>query len=137
MAYGNFAGADGGVPRGGSRAMAHRMQRHFEELGGRTHVNADVVRVELGEGGRATGILLDDGRRVAADYVICACDPHYTFTRLLDESYVDPVLRKVYANLAAYPVYGMFQVAFAVESAVDALSGDVMRTARPSPPHPG
>lgn len=126
MAYGNFTGGDGGVPKGGSRAMARRMKQRFEELGGKTHVNANVVKVDLGDDGKATGITLADGRQVPADYVICACDPAYTFSHLLDESYMDPILREVYANREAYPVYGMFQVAFAVESDVDAIAGDVV-----------
>jgi hypothetical protein len=34
MAYGNFTGGDGGIPRGVSRAMALHMQKKFESLGG-------------------------------------------------------------------------------------------------------
>ncbi len=125
LAYGNFVSGDGGVPQGGSRAMAQRMTKRFEDLGGKLFTNANVTRVEVRDG-RATGIDLADGESVPADYVICACDTSYTFGHLLDESYMDPVLREMYERRDAYPVYGMFQVAYAVDSPVDALGGDVM-----------
>ena len=32
MAYGNFISGDGGIPKGGSRAMALRMRKRYEEL---------------------------------------------------------------------------------------------------------
>ena len=78
MAYGNFVSGDGGIPRGGSRAMAFRMQKKFESLGGKVYTNADVAKIEIGDNGKA------------------------------------------------YPVYGMFQAAFAVDSDIDALGGDIM-----------
>jgi phytoene dehydrogenase-like protein len=126
MAYGNFVSGDGGIPRGGSRAMAFRMQKKFESLGGKVYTNADVAKIEIGDNGKAAGILLSNGDRFRADYIIPACDTDYTFRHLIDESYMDPVLRKMYTNRKAYPVYGMFQAAFAVDSDIDALGGDIM-----------
>jgi len=51
MAYGNFISGDGGIPRGGSRAMAQRMQRKFESLNGKIFTNAEVVKIEIGGNG--------------------------------------------------------------------------------------
>lgn len=126
MAYGNFTGGDGGVPRGGSRAMALRMQERFEQLGGRTFVQSPVSKILLDGQGHATGILLDDGREIAADYIIPACDTDFTFSHLLDRSYMGDLMRSMYENPGAYKIYGMFQVAFAVDSPIDALRGDIM-----------
>lgn len=131
MAYGNFVSGDGGIPRGGSRAMAFRMQRKFESLGGKTHTNADVIKIEIGGSGEAKGIILADGEHISADYIICACDTDYTFGHLLDKCYMDPILREMYENRKAYPVYGMFQSAFSVDSDIDAIGeGDVMLDCR-------
>lgn len=88
--------------------MSLRIQKRFEQLGGKVYTDANVEKVELA-GERATGIALAGGQRVEADYIICACDPDYTFRHLLDPSYMDPVFKEVYANRKAYPVYGMFQ----------------------------
>ena len=126
LAYGNFVSGDGGIPRGGSRAMALRMQRKFESLGGKVFTNADVTKIEIDDNRKGTGINLANGEHIGADYIICACDTAYTFGHLLDKSYMDPILREMYANRKAYPVYGMFQVAFAVDSHIDAIGGDVM-----------
>lgn len=125
MAYGNFIGRDGGVPRGGSRAMALRMGQRLRDLGGQIYTNADVRKI-IHRNGKAESILLADNSAAAADYIVCACDPDYTFRQLLDASYLDPILREIYADRAAYPVYGMFQAAFAVDSGEDALGGDIM-----------
>jgi phytoene dehydrogenase-like protein len=130
MAYGNFTGGDGGIPRGGSREMAFRIQKKFESLGGKVYINADVTKILLANGGNATGIRLADGKEINADYIICACDTDYTFGHLLDRSYIDPILSEMYANRKAYPVYGMFQVAFAVDCDADAIVGDVMLDCR-------
>lgn len=125
MAYGNFVGGDGGIPAGGSRAMAERMRVRFTQLGGRWRPNAEAEKLCL-QGERAISLLLKSGEQVEGDYFILACDPDVTFSRLLGPQYMDAVFREVYAQRAAYPVYGMFQAAYAVESACDAVGGDVI-----------
>ena len=125
MAYGNFAGGDGGVPKGGSRAMALRMRDRFESLGGRLYTGKSAERILI-EGERAAGIQLDDGTRVYGDFIVPACDTSYTFGRLLPKERMDPILRRMYEERAAFPVYGMFQVAFALNYGLDALDGETI-----------
>lgn len=126
MTYGNFISGDGGIPRGGSRAMALRMQEKFENLGGKVYTNSIVDKIELGENKKAKGIKNADGKEIIADYIVCACDTDYTFGHLLDKSYMPKMLKEMYENRKAYPVYGMFQVAFAVDSSEDLVGGDVI-----------
>ena len=135
MAYGNFTGRDGGVPRGGSRAMAFRMKDKFESMGGKIYTSAAVVKLELGADAGGTGkeiksAVLSNGKTIKGDYFVFSCDPDYTFHKLLSEEYLDPVLKAVYANRKDYPVFGMFQTAFAVDAAEDVLGGDVMMDTR-------
>lgn len=130
MAYGNFASGDGGIPRGGSRAMALRMQKRFESLGGKVFTNADVAKIILPSGGIANGIKLANGMRINGDYIICACDTDYTYGHLLKRTYMDPALKEMYDNRKAYPVYGMFQAAYAVDYEADVIGGDVMLDCR-------
>jgi phytoene dehydrogenase-like protein len=40
VSYENFSSGDGGIFHGGSRAMAFRMKRRYEELGGNFHVSS-------------------------------------------------------------------------------------------------
>lgn len=126
MSYGNFVGGDGGIPKGGSREFAFRMKRKFEELGGKVFVNSSVERIVIGENEKATGIVLQNGNEVKADYIICACDTSYTFRHLLDKSYMDPMLKEMYDNPETYPIYGMFQVAFAIDSSDNVLPSEII-----------
>lgn len=131
MAYGNYTGKDGGVPRGGSRAMAFRMKDRFESLGGEVNTASPIVKVEFGPkqaGGekKMLSVTLANGRTVRGDYFVFTCDPDYTFHKLLSEDYLDPVLKEVYANRRDYPIFGMFQCAFGVDCAEDVPGGDIM-----------
>ncbi len=131
MAYGNFTGRDGGVPRGGSRAMAFRMKDRFESLGGEIYTASPVVKADFGPK-QTTGwkqmvsVTLANGQTVKGDYFLFACDPDYTFHKILSEEYINPMLKEVYANRKDYPVYGMFQCAFGVDCEEDILKGDIM-----------
>lgn len=123
MAYGNFVGGDGGVPRGGSRALALRMQARFEALGGEMHTGVSAEKLIL-DGDKAVALELANGEQVPGDYFLLSCDPDFTFRRLLPASYMDPLLAEVYAKPADYPIYGMLQAAYAVDSPIDAMQGE-------------
>lgn len=131
MAYGNFVSGDGGVPRGGSRALALRIGKRFESLGGKIITSSPVEKVVVEKSSekdgvsRASGIVVK-GEFIPADYVICSCDTDFTFSKLLDSSYMEPLLANMYKDRKAYPVYGMFQVAYAVDSSEDLLKGEIM-----------
>lgn len=94
--------------------MAQRMQKRFEDLGGRVYTNADVSKVVI-NGKEAEGIVLANGEKISADYVICACDTNFTFHKLLDEKYMDKKLKAAYDNYDASPITSGFQVAFSVD----------------------
>lgn len=131
MAYGNFAGGDGGIPEGGSRAMAGRMKQKFEKLGGRIFTGKGAERILLENSGRkgsfhAAGILLEDGTKVTGDYVVPACDMSVTFGRLLPDHFMPPLLREMYENRSAYPVYNTFQTAFSLDSGENLIGPEVI-----------
>lgn len=123
MAYGNFVGGDGGVPKGGSRAMALRMQERFVSLGGEMHTGVSAEKLIL-ENGKAVALQLASGELVQGDYFVCSCDPDFTFSKLLPGGYIDPLLAEIYANPADYPVYGMLQAAYAVDCPLDVMQGE-------------
>lgn len=131
MAYGNFVAGDGGIPRGGSREMALRIQRKFEKMGGKvfTLANVDEFLIDK-ERQLATGACLHKGELVQADYYICAGDTSYTFEHLLGKAYMDEIFQEMYEKRDAYPVYGMFQVAYAVNCAENAFQGELILDAQ-------
>jgi phytoene dehydrogenase-like protein len=73
---GDAAGRPGawGYARGGMGAVTAALRAAAEEAGARVHLDAPVERV-LVDGGRASGIALEDGREVAAGAVLSNADP--------------------------------------------------------------
>jgi phytoene dehydrogenase-like protein len=124
LAYGNFLSGDGGIPAGGSRKMALRMAERFTSLGGRLFLASPAEKL-ITEGRRVTALRLKDERLIFADWFVPACDAAFTFETLLDPSYEDPVFRDFWSKPGAYPVYGTFQAAVAVDSGEDLVGGDI------------
>ena len=120
MAYGNFVAGDGGIPQGGSRAMALRMEEKFKSLGGKSFTNKPVKKIIV-EDNKAKGIALENNQEVYGDYIVISCDMDYTFNVLLDKSYMDKTLKMMYENDKDYKIYGMFQAAYGIDSPEDLL----------------
>ena len=74
----------GGVwfAKGGTNALVSGMVALFERLGGSLRLNAPVARIETA-GTRATGVLLADGSRIAADMVASNADVMHSYRDLL------------------------------------------------------
>lgn len=122
VSYATVTSGNGDVPAGGSLAMAMRISKKYQELGGVLCTNSPVKKV-LMKDQKATGLLLSDGKEIAADYVVCACDTDYTYRKLLDKNYMPKSLKKLYENRKLYPVTSAFQIAFAVDEKFEELKG--------------
>jgi phytoene dehydrogenase-like protein len=85
---------DGGYPIGGSLALARAIEARFTSLGGKARYSARVTKV-LERNGRATGVRLENGTEMEADYVIAACDMKSTLMGLLDGRRIDPVHKEL------------------------------------------
>lgn len=75
---------DDGVlyPRGGFTEIIRAIERLAEASGARIETGARVTSIST-EGAVATGVVLDDGRRIDADLVVSAADLHHTETTML------------------------------------------------------
>ncbi|MBC3888583.1 NAD(P)-binding protein [Acetobacterium paludosum] len=122
VSYATFTSGNGGIPEGGSRVMALRMQQRFEDLGGKVYTNTGVSQINIDQLRSAAGIELADGRLVTGDYIICACDPDFTFQQLLNVSYMDKKLKAVYDDRKNNPVISSFHVAFGVDGMLEELT---------------
>jgi len=69
-------------PRGGTGALVEGMVRLVEGHGNRVICNTEVSRIEV-DRGRATGVTLADGSRIAADIVISNADSAWTYRHLV------------------------------------------------------
>ncbi|MBR6921081.1 MAG: NAD(P)/FAD-dependent oxidoreductase [Clostridia bacterium] len=74
IVFANFFYGNADLPRGGSKAMAERMEKRFLSLGGILYKGAAVK--DLIHGGRSAGaVSLSDGAADFADYFIITSDP--------------------------------------------------------------
>ncbi|MBQ9774003.1 MAG: NAD(P)/FAD-dependent oxidoreductase [Clostridia bacterium] len=78
-----FCGDNGGIPQGGSCAMAKRMTKRLEQLGGELLLGKEVLLVQH-ENGEAKAVCFADGSSIEADYVIIAADPSMAYRKLLE-----------------------------------------------------
>lgn len=122
VSYATVTGGNGDIPKGGSLAMSLRIAEKYKEYGGVFHTNAGVKTIMLNDK-KADGILLENGKKVRADYVICACDTDHTFHKLLPQKYMPKGLMKMYAEREKYPVSSGFQIAYAVDGIFSELIG--------------
>ena len=77
----DYASGNGGLPRGGSKAMAAKLQARFLSLGGRLELGARATGIER-QGGRARAAVFADGARRAAEYYVLCAEPTVSFSLL-------------------------------------------------------
>jgi phytoene desaturase len=84
-------------PRGGMYSIAEAMERMAREAGVEFVYDTTVERIEV-EGGRARGLRLEHGERMAADAVLANADLPYVYEKLLPpEKYSEQLQRKKYS----------------------------------------
>lgn len=71
---------------GGTGALVNALVRLFEELGGKIHLNAEVVEI-LAEGRRVHGVRLADGSLHRADAVVSNSEVANTYMQLIPSKY--------------------------------------------------
>jgi len=86
----------------GSNEFAKCIERRFLSLGGEiTYSNG--VKTIIVEEGVAKGIVLDNGEKIFADYVISTVDGHHTIYDLLGGRFINDEIHHRYQNLKTVP----------------------------------
>ncbi|NLG02796.1 MAG: NAD(P)/FAD-dependent oxidoreductase [Clostridia bacterium] len=111
----SIASGDGGVPKYVSRSMAQRMADRYCEMGGKLLLGQEVDQI-LVKDNRACGIKLANGEEIVADYVIPACDMHFTIETLLRNRYHIEEYENRYKDYRTYPVPTSVLVGIGVEA---------------------
>lgn len=104
-----FTGRNGGIPRGGSEAMARRMTERYLSLGGKLYTGKRVCRLKR-DGGRITSVVFSDGEEARGSFFIVTCDPAAVFGGITDlpmpqrlaKAYSDRRLRRFSALHCAF-----------------------------------
>jgi phytoene dehydrogenase-like protein len=68
---------------GGMGALSDALAAAAREAGAQIRREAPVARIEV-QAGRVRGVVLEDGRALAAPMVLSSADPRHTFLRLID-----------------------------------------------------
>lgn len=121
-AYGTIASESGGIPVGGSFSAAQRMANRYKELGGKIICSKSVKEILIDKK-KATGIVLENGEKIDADFVICTTDTHHAFEKLIDKKYMPALLKKSYDDRKNNPLGSSFHVAFSYDGVTDKIKG--------------
>ncbi len=101
---GHISAKDGGIPLGGSLAIAKRMENYFLELGGVVTKNAPVTKI-LVENDTAKGVILSSGSVKNSDWVISTTPLEHCLVDLLDNKYHDNKFDFRLKDQKTYPIY--------------------------------
>lgn len=140
----HFCGGNGGLPKGGSTAMAQKLTDRFLSLGGILRTGARVVSITQGisadapsdvpSGSRLpredgmSAVTLSDGTVIPCDAVIITADPAAVFGRVLDAP-MPPALAKAYSGHEYR--FSAFHAAFAVRAETLHFAGDLVTAIPP------
>ncbi len=100
---------------GGSYPLAQRMVEKFESHGGKLSYKRRVEKIIV-ENDVAQGVLLTDGTRIEADYVISAADGYSTIYKMLDARYVSKKIDFAYKNWELFTP--LVQVSFGINKTI-------------------
>ena len=98
MMLATYCKGDAGWPLGGSLAFSRNLERQYRKLGGLIRYHARVTQI-LVEQGVAKGVLLADGSRIEADFVVSAADGHSTIYDWLKGQYRNKRIDALYHDV--------------------------------------
>jgi phytoene dehydrogenase-like protein len=93
---GSAGGARGvwGYVQGGMGALSNAIAECAKSRGVEIRTNSPVAAIDLADGGKVTGVRLENGEQTQARSVASNVDAHLTFERLLDSSVLPEQFRK-------------------------------------------
>jgi phytoene dehydrogenase-like protein len=110
-----FNKKNAGYLLGGSKPMTQRMTEKYIKLAGVLTTHKKVKKIIV-EDNLAKGVLMDDGSKISADYVISAADGHSTIFEMLEGKYLSEKIKKAYNSWELFnPIV---QVSFGINSEI-------------------
>jgi len=73
--------------KGGTTAVVEALGRLLHEAGVEIELSSPVSRIEVDREGRATGVVLEGGRRIAAKMIVANADPSVVYTKMIDPAH--------------------------------------------------
>ncbi len=78
-----------GLPKGGTGSIAYAIASAARGLGVEIRTGSPVAQI-LVEGGKASGVVLENGDEIRARAVVSGADPHRTFLGLVGDRHLEP-----------------------------------------------
>jgi phytoene dehydrogenase-like protein len=122
-----FHQKNAGYIKGGSYPFAQRMVEKYEQLGGKITYKKRVEKIVV-ENNVAKGVILTDGTKIAADYVIGAADGFSTIYKMLEGKYVSKQIDHAYKNWELFTP--LVQVSFGVNKVVESEAPIIVNTTK-------
>jgi len=110
-----FHKKNAGYIKGGSFPLAQRMVSTYRQLGGKLFVGKKVEKIIV-EDNEAKGVLLTDGSRIEADYVISAADGNSTIYHMLDGKYTSDEITQAHTHWKLFTP--IVQVSFGINKLI-------------------
>lgn len=118
--YSTITANNGGIPKGGSKALAERMKDYFIELGGTLKISSPVDKI-LTRDNKAYGVQLKNGDIIEGDYIITTVSPEIVMNDFLDCRYILPSFIKRMNNYKKNPTPGCVLLSFDIEDIPQSL----------------
>jgi phytoene dehydrogenase-like protein len=124
---GFFNQKNAGYIKGGSLPFAQRMVEKYQKIGGKISYRKKVEKI-VTENNTANGVILTDGTKLAADFVISAADGYSTIYKMLDGKYVSRKIDFAYKNWELFTP--IVQVSFGVGKVVESDTPIIINIAK-------
>lgn len=129
VVYSFFASGNADILEGGSIKIADSLVNTYLEEGGRIETNMPVKQISIKKRRLpkiekkakiktkyAEKIIFANDEEAEADYIVCACDIKYVFSKLIKKKrHKTKIMRYVFEHEKEFPMYSAFQVAFGVD----------------------
>ncbi|MCR5847114.1 MAG: NAD(P)/FAD-dependent oxidoreductase [Lachnospiraceae bacterium] len=129
VVYSFFAGGNADLLEGGSIKIADSLVKTYLEAGGQIKTNMAakqicirkrrIPRIERKAKIKtkyAETIIFENGEEVEADYIVCACDIKYVFSKLIKrKKHKSKIIRYIFDHEKEFPMYSAFHVAYSVD----------------------
>jgi phytoene dehydrogenase-like protein len=124
---GFFNQKNAGYIKGGSLPFAQRMVEKYQKLGGKISYRKKVEKI-VTENNTASGVILTDGTKLSADFVISAADGYSTIYKMLDGKHVSKKIDFAYKNWELFTP--IVQVSFGVGKVVESDTPIIINIAK-------
>lgn len=126
--YSFFTAGNADLVEGGSFTIADNLIRTYLSEGGTIETNMAAKQVLIKKKKlpkiekvkiktkHADSVIFENGETISADYVICACDTQYVFSKLIKKKkHKSEVMKKIFKDKEKFPMYSAFHAAFSVD----------------------